>query len=135
MGHTTTELTYLALTAGLTGVLWIPLIANRLVEMGPWRALKNPEPDSRPEAAWAFRLAAAHRNAVENLVVFAPLVLVVVAAGLASPMTASACVVFFVARLAHAVIYTAGVPVLRTIAFAIGFFCQAILLFRIFGLA
>ena len=50
-------------------------------------------------------------------------------------MTASVCVVFFFARLAHAVIYAAGVPVLRTVAFATGFFCQGVLLMRILGLA
>ena len=71
------ELAYVALTALFTGVLWVPIIVNRLAEMGPWRALKNPEPDVRPHADWAYRLANAHRNAIENLVVFGPLAIAV----------------------------------------------------------
>ena len=128
-----TETLMLALSAALTGVLWMPLIANRLIELGPWRALKNPEPDSHPRARWAFRLAAAHRNAIENLVVFTPLVLLVITGGLGSSLTATACSVFLFARLAHALVYTLGIPVLRTVAFAVGFACQAVLLLRVLG--
>ena len=128
------ELFYLALTAAFTGVIWMPIIANRLMEMGLWPALKNPQPDTRPEAAWANRAHAAHRNAIENLVVFAPLALVVHAMGVGDHLTATFAAVFFFARLAHAFIYIAGVPVLRTIAFAIGFVAEMVFALRIFGL-
>ena len=111
-----TELTALTVVAAFTGCLWMPIIANRLREMGLWRALRNPEPDTRPEAQWAYRLANAHRNAIENLVVFAPLALVVEATGRGDATTANAAWVFVGARVAHAAIYTAGVPLLRTIA-------------------
>jgi len=130
----TNELLFTALAAGLTGVLWVPIIANRLLEMGVWRALKNPEPDARPHAAWAFRLAAAHRNASENLVVFAPLAISVHVAGLGDGMTATASAVFFFARLAHVAIYAVGIPLMRTIAFATGFVCEALLFLRLTGL-
>ena len=128
------EVTYTALSAGLTGLMWIPIVLNRLREIGVWRALKNPEPDMRPQAAWAYRLANAHGNAIENLVVFAPLALVVHALGLGAPATALACALYFWSRLAHAIIYTLGVPLLRTIAFLIGFGAQATLFLRIFGM-
>ena len=127
------ELQSVALSAMLTGILWIPIIVNRLVEMGPWKALKNPEPDVRPHANWAYRLSCAHRNAIENLVVFAPLAIAVHLLGASSGLTAAAATVFFISRLAHAVIYTLGVPLLRTVAFAIGFGAQAVLALRIFG--
>lgn len=127
------ELTFLTLTAAFTGLLWIPIIVNRLAEMGPWKALKNPEPDVRPEADWAYRLSAAHRNAVENLVVFAPLAVAVHVAGLATQTTAIASAAFFASRVAHAVIYTFGVPLLRTIAFLVGFICQALLAMHLLG--
>lgn len=127
------EITYTALTAGLTGILWVPLILNRLREMGIWKALKNPEPDVRPHANWAYRLANAHRNAVENLVVFAPLALAVHVLGIGTSLTATAAAMFFWTRLAHALIYTFGVPLLRTIAFLVGFAAQAIMLLRILG--
>jgi uncharacterized MAPEG superfamily protein len=131
----TPELTYTALSAGLTGVLWMPIILNRLREMGMWRALKNPEPDVRPHANWAYRLANAHRNAIENLVVFAPLALSVHVLGIGTPLTATAAAMFFWSRFAHALIYAFGIPLLRTIAFVVGFAAQAILLLRILGQA
>lgn len=130
----TSEVVATAGVASFTGLIWVPVIANRLVEMGPWKALKNPEPDVRPHAEWAYRLMHAHRNAIENLVVFAPLALLVQMLGLNSPLTAAACSIFLVARIAHAAIYTFGVPFLRTIAFAVGVFCQAALALRVFGL-
>ena len=128
-----TELTYTAMSAALTGVLWIPIILNRLREMGVWNALKNPDPDVRPHANWAYRLASAHRNAIENLVVFAPLALAVHVFGLGTSATAMAAMLFFWSRLAHALLYTFGVPLLRTIAFAAGFGAQATLFLRILG--
>lgn len=129
------ELTYTALAAALTGSLWMPIIINRLREMGAWKALKNPQPDVRPHADWAYRLAQAHRNAIENLVVFAPLAITMHMLGLGSGGTALAAALFFWSRVAHAVIYTFGIPLLRTIAFVVGFGSQATLLLRIFGIA
>jgi uncharacterized MAPEG superfamily protein len=128
------EITYTALSAALTGILWIPLIVNRLVEMGVWKALKNPEPDVRPHAAWAYRLSHAHHNAIENLVVFAPLAISIHILGQGTPLTATAAVLFFWSRLAHAVIYVFGIPLLRTIAFLVGFGAQAVLVLRLFGM-
>jgi uncharacterized MAPEG superfamily protein len=127
------ELVYMALSAALTGVLWLPIIFNRLREMGIWKALKNPEPDVRPHANWAYRLGHAHRNAVENLVVFAPLAMAVHMLGLGTPATATAAALFFWSRLAHALIYACGIPLLRTLAFVVGFAAQATLLLRVLG--
>lgn len=127
------ELTYTALSAALTGSLWVPIIVNRLREMGMWKALKNPEPDVRPHANWAYRLASAHRNGIENLVVFAPLALAVHMLALGTAATAAAAALFFWSRLAHALIYTFGIPLLRTVAFVIGFGAQVTLFLRIVG--
>ena len=128
------ELYFVTLSAVLTGVLWVPIIVNRLAEMGPWKALKNPEPDVRPHANWAYRLACAHRNAIENLVVFAPLAMMVHFMGLGSAFTATAAAVYFGSRVAHAVIYTFGVPLLRTIAFVAGFWAQMVMALRLLGM-
>ena len=127
------ELQSVAMSAMLTGILWIPIIVNRLIEMGPWKALKNPEPDVRPHANWAYRLASAHRNAIENLAVFAPLAIMVHMLGANNVLTATAASVFFMSRVAHALIYTFGIPLLRTIAFVVGFWAQAVMALRIFG--
>lgn len=119
-----TELYWLTLTTLMTGLIWVPYIINRLKEDSPWPALMNPQPDTRPKAQWAERLMRAHANAVENLVVFAPLVLAVQMTGSATATTATACMIYFYARLAHILLYTFGVPLLRTVAFFIGFLCQ-----------
>jgi uncharacterized MAPEG superfamily protein len=129
------ELTYVALSAALTGSLWIPIVLNRFYEIGVWPTLKNPQRGTQPHADWAYRLMNAHNNAVENLVVFAPLALAVHALGISAPMTALACALYFWSRVAHALVYAVGAPILRTIAFLIGFGAQAALFLRIVGLA
>jgi len=131
----TKELTWLALTAILTGVLWIPYIIDRIIVRGPAGAMANPSRNDKPQSPWAQRLYFAHTNAVDNLVVFAALVLVLDASGRTSTTTAIACAVYFWARLAHAIIYALGIPVARTIAFAIGFAAQVVLALAIFNLA
>ena len=56
---------------------------------------------------------------LENLVPFAALVLAAHLAGVSGDETAQGATVFFWGRLAHAVIYIAGVPYLRTAAFVV----------------
>jgi uncharacterized MAPEG superfamily protein len=126
------ELFWLTLTVILTGLLWIPYILDRLAVRGMWEALDNPKPGAKPQSPWATRLYFAHTNAVENLIIFAPLVLILDSIDGFSRTTAIACAAFFWARLAHAIVYTLGVPVLRTLAFAVGFAAQVALVVAIF---
>jgi uncharacterized MAPEG superfamily protein len=65
---------------------------------------------------WAGRARRAHLNMIENLVLFAALVLITAAAGKANATTATGAMIFFWARLAYAVIYLIGIPWLRTVA-------------------
>jgi len=127
------ELMWLTFTVILTGVLWIPYILDRMMTRGVWGTLANPSRDDKPQSGWAQRLYFAHTNAVDNLVVFAPLVLILDNIGYTSTGTVIACAVYFWARLAHAVVYALGVPVLRTLAFLVGFGAQAALVLAIFG--
>lgn len=131
----TRELFWLALTVILTGLLWIPYTLNRCQVRGIGGALANPSRNDKPQAEWANRLMFAHDNAVENLVTFAALVLILNAADYSTKWTVLACAVFFWSRLAHIVVYTLGLPVLRTLAFLIGFFAQAVLALAIFKAA
>ena len=84
--------------------------------------------------AWAQRLYFGHTNAVDNLAVFAPLVLILNAMDYSSRWTVLACAVYFWARLAHAVIYAFGIVVARTLAFIVSFVAQVVLFLAIFGL-
>ena len=65
---------------------------------------------------WAGRARRAHLNMIENLVLFAALVLIAATAGKANATTAMGAMIFFWARLAYAVIYLIGIPWLRTLA-------------------
>jgi uncharacterized MAPEG superfamily protein len=126
------ELFWLTLTVVFTGLLWIPYILDRINVRGVWATLDNPKPNDKPQSPWAMRLYFAHSNTVENLVVFAPLVLVLDSLNISTQTTVLACDVFFWARVAYAIVYTIGVPVLRTLAFTVGFICQVLLVLAIF---
>ncbi len=119
-----TELFYLALVTALTGILWVPYILDRIAVRGLLDAVGYPE-TPKPQSAWAQRLMKAHANAVENLVVFATLVLLAHVLGISGTGLATAAMVYFWARVVHAVAYTLGVPWVRTLSFAVGFFAQA----------
>jgi uncharacterized MAPEG superfamily protein len=67
----------------------------------------------------AGRAARAHRNMLENLPLFAALVLIVQITGHSTPMTVLGAQLFFWARLAYAVIYLVGIPWLRTASWAV----------------
>jgi uncharacterized MAPEG superfamily protein len=129
----TKEMMWLTLTVILTGLLWVPYIIDRALVRGLMGALANPSRNDKPQSAWAQRLYFAHTNAVENLVIFAPLVLILDAQGHSTESTVLACAVYFWARLVHAIVYTMGVPVLRTLAFTVGFLAQVALVLAVFG--
>lgn len=129
------ELFWLTMTVILTGLMWLPYVLDRIVVRGLFGAMANPTPKDKPQSGWAMRLYFAHTNAVENLMIFAPLVLTLDTLGVANRTTAIACAVYFWARLAHAIVYTLGLPVFRTLVFAVGFAAQLALVLAIFGLA
>jgi len=117
-----TAYTYLALSGMLTILLWTPYILARLFTWGLPTFLNNyPEgfPAKQPEPPlWAQRSQRAHLNMVETMPAF---IAVVLAAGLLNggdegiaATVGQWAMIFFFARLAHAVVYTLGVPFLRT---------------------
>jgi uncharacterized MAPEG superfamily protein len=129
----TKELMWLTLTVILTGLLWVLYILDRIKVRGLKATLGNPTRTDKPQSPWAQRLYFAHTNAVDNLVIFAPLVLILDAQGYSTPGTVIACAVYFWARLAHAIVYAIGIPVVRTLAFSVGFLAQAALVLAVFG--
>jgi uncharacterized MAPEG superfamily protein len=119
-----TELLYLVWVTILTGVLWIPYILDRIAVWGLADTVGYPE-NPKPQSHWARRMMKAHVNAVENLVIFATLVLAAQALNVINNVTATACVVYFWARVVHLAAYTFAVPWVRTLAFVAGFCAQA----------
>ena len=126
----TAELKYLAFVTTLTALMWIPYILNMIMVRGVADAVGYPE-NPKPMASWATRMKAAHYNAVENLVVFAALVLVAHVVGVKGEATALAAVIYFWARVVHLLAYTFRIPWVRTLAFVVGFGCQMTLAYKI----
>ena len=85
-----------------------------------------------PFTDWAGRAQRAHRNMLENLLLFAALVLVAVAAQKTNSTTLAGAQVFFWARVAYAFVYLIGIPWLRTAVWFVSviglalIFCQLV---------
>ncbi len=116
-----------------TALMAFPYVLDRIAVRGLFGAMANPSLDDKPQHAWADRAKKAHANAIENLVIFAPAVLLVHIAELQNGVTVKACIVYLIARIAHYVVYTLGVPVLRTITFFAGWGAIMVLLARVGG--
>lgn len=88
-----------------------------------------------PLHEWAERAKKAHANAVENLIVFAPAMLIVEFSNLANGATTAAASIYLLARSLHYVVYTTGIPVVRTLTFFAGWGATVYLIARIGGVA
>ena len=126
----TSELMSLTWVVALTAILWVPYILNMIMVRGLVDAVGYPD-NPKPLALWAARMKSAHTNAVENLVVFAALVLTLNAAGISTATTVLACNLYFWARLIHIAVYTFGIPWLRTLAFVASWLCSVALLVQL----
>jgi len=125
-----TELMYLVWVTVLTALIWIPYILDRVMVWGLPDTVGYPE-NPKPQSPWARRMMKAHDNAIENLVVFAALVLVAQDLGISNEATVIACAAYFWARVVHVLAYTFKVPWVRTIAFTIGFVAQMTLAWQL----
>ncbi len=111
----TPDLKYLLLSAILCFVQVMVAGAGANQQFGLPRLAGNRE--ALPEiTGWAGRARRAHLNMIENLVLFAALVLIAAVSGKANATTAMGATIFFWGRLAYAVIYVIGIPWLRTLA-------------------
>jgi uncharacterized MAPEG superfamily protein len=128
------EFFWLMLTIVMTGLMWIPYILDRAAVRGLTGAMGNPSPADKPQSPWAQRMMAAHDNTVENLVLFAPLVIVAHELEISNSATVAACAVYFWARLAHFIVYALGIPVLRTLCWTVSWLALAALVLAIFRL-
>ncbi|GGJ43220.1 MAPEG family protein [Neoroseomonas lacus] len=116
----TIELQCLAWICLATALMWVPYTVARILTRGVVAALSNPDPSHPPDPAWAERARRAHANAIEDLAVFVPFVLIAAICDASTPATAFAAKLYVGARLVHYAVYTAGIPVIRTLAFLLG---------------
>ena len=126
----TVELSLLIWSAVLTVVLAVIGASGAMLQVGLPVLAGNRE--NVPEiTGWAGRAMRAHRNMLENLILFAIVVLVAKAIGVSNGMTVLGAEVFVAGRVAHAVLYIIGVPWLRTAAFAVSLVGLAMILLQL----
>src|SRR3954462_8047252 len=107
------ELVLLLWAVGLTFVQMLVAASGATLQVG-LSALAGNRERLPPFTGWAGRASRAHHNMLENLVLFAALVLICVATDKNNATTLLGAQLFFWARVAYAAVYIAGIPWLRT---------------------
>ena len=124
------EILYLVLSAGLCGILWLPYLVERIFNQGLIDTAGYPEKIADP-AKWAQRSKLAHSNMLENLPIFAILIICLNILEVSNANTALAASMFFYSRVVHALVYTLGIPWVRTLAFVVSWIANIILFLNI----
>jgi uncharacterized MAPEG superfamily protein len=114
------DLKYLAFTAMLTATLWIPYIVAQVMTNGFLGPQNYVDPTPRPVPLWGQRAHRVYLNALETFAPFAALVILIQLTGKANPTTAFWTMSFFWLRVAHAVVFLAAIPYIRTLIFVLG---------------
>ena len=124
------ELMYLAWAVALTVAQMLVAASGSASVVGVMPLFGNRE--GMPVlTGWAGRAQRAHYNMLENLVLFAALVLIAVIAQKTNDKTLLGAQLFFWARLAYAAIYLAGIIYLRTLAWLISIIGLVIIFLQI----
>lgn len=128
----TTDLLMLVYSAVLCVLLAFPYTLALIGRVGPFRAVSYPQPSHDDLPDWVQRSKRAHMNLVENLPVFAVIVLVAHAAGVANATTVLGAQIFFWARIVMAVGHIGGIPGLRSVSWFVSLAGLVIILLQIF---
>jgi len=124
------ELVLLGWAAILAIVQMLIAVQGAMMQVGLMTLIGNRE--GFPEVkGWGGRAARAHRNMIENLVLFAALVLALAVAGKSNDATVLGAQIFFWGRVAYAAIYLAGIPWARTGAWTVSVIGLLMLLWQL----
>ena len=118
MNELSPELTFLLWAVALTFIQLIISLLGATQQHGLTTLAGNRE-NIGSTSGWAGRAQRAHRNMLENLVLFAVLVIVAHIAGISNELTVLGAQLFFWGRLAYSLIYVVGIAWLRTAAFLV----------------
>lgn len=124
------ELNYLIWITGICGIIWMPYVLSRVQQLGMAKAMGYADNPPEPPK-WAQRSQRAHLNLLENLPIFAVLVLVAQITNSFDSLTAAGAALFFWGRIGHAIVYVAGIPYLRTLLFGASWAGLAMIFFRL----
>lgn len=128
----TTDLWCVVIIAAWTVALAYLGLLGRALVMGVRWGFTNRDAPMKELSPWAQRTERAYANHLANLPVFIALVLVAHVSGEHDDVTAHASVVFVVARVAHSLVYAAGVAYLRTLAFWASLGAMGVIIARLF---
>lgn len=128
------EMTMLAYSAALLLVLiLIQVIAG--VRTQGLMPLANSRDDLPPPGVFQARAGRVVNNHREGLTLMAPLLLIVAVTNASSPLTVLGAQLFFYSRVAHAVVYLAGLPMIRPLIWGVGMTGVLMVLAHLLGLA
>lgn len=102
-------------------------------ELGAGYALSARDEDRQVRGLYGGRLCRALRNLLETFVVFVALALALVVTGKEGGLGATGAWIWFFARVVYVPVYVSGLPVLRTIVWAISAIGLILMLIRLFG--
>ena len=113
------EFTMLFYSVILTfALIMVPASISMLANGLPWAAGAR---DDQPEpSSYCKRTLRLRNNMLENMALFAPLVLMAAAMEVGNDATVLGAQLFFYARVGHAIVYLAGWPWIRTALWAAG---------------
>ena len=124
------ELTLLAWSVILAIVHMLIAVQGALNQVGLMTLVGNRE--NFPEIlGWGGRAGRASRNMAENLVLFAAVVLAVVAVDRTNAMTLLGAQIFFWGRVAYAVCYLGGIRWVRTLSWLVSVIGIALVLWQL----
>ena len=107
------EMMLLLWAVALTVVQMLIAVSGATLQVGLPKLASNRD-NMPPFTGWVGRADRAHHNMLENLVLFAALVLLAVVSNKTNSTTLLGAQLFSWARVAYAVVYLIGIPWLRT---------------------
>ncbi|NWH08646.1 MAG: MAPEG family protein [Alphaproteobacteria bacterium] len=130
----TIELTMLAYSIALLFVL-VLIQADAGTRAQGLMTMANARDDLKAPSVWQARTKRVVDNHREGLILFAPLVLIAAHLDISGATTVLGAQLFFYSRLAHAIVYLAGIPMIRPLIWLVGIIGTAMIFLAIFKIA
>ncbi len=127
------ELTMLALSVALLFVLVVIQATAGVQAQGLW-TMAGARDNLGAPSVWQARTKRCVDNHREGLILFAPLVLIAAHQDISTTMTVWGAQLFFYSRVAHAVVYLAGLPYIRPAFYGIGVVGTLMVFLALFGI-
>jgi uncharacterized MAPEG superfamily protein len=97
----------------------VAAVANGAAGNGQWAGGNRDTPAPNPVPVWGGRAERSYKNMQETLPIFIIAIVAAHLAGVSTSYTILGAQLYFWGRLAHAVIYIAGIPYVRTLAWLV----------------